>query len=106
MRQARNNLLRHSHMLHSTQKPKSAGVRRSLERKEYHYVQSITSSTKTCFLSSCSGLQMYTYLVKILEDNYPEMVKRLFAINGECSQREGERGRKPVAAKRDLCEEA
>ena len=25
---------------------------------------------------------MYLHLVKILEDNYPEMVKQLFIING------------------------
>ncbi len=28
------------------------------------------------------GLQMYLHLVKILEDNYPEMMKRMFVING------------------------
>nr|UXK97414.1 retinal-binding protein [Nautilus pompilius] len=27
------------------------------------------------------GLQMYLHLVKILEDNYPEMMKRMFVIN-------------------------
>nr|CAG4719772.1 RALBP [Leptochiton asellus] len=27
------------------------------------------------------GLQMYLYLVKVLEDNYPEMMKRMFVIN-------------------------
>ncbi|XP_060563024.1 retinal-binding protein-like isoform X2 [Ruditapes philippinarum] len=27
------------------------------------------------------GLQMYLHLVKILEDNYPEMLKRMFVIN-------------------------
>lgn len=26
---------------------------------------------------------MYLYLVKILEDNYPEMLKRLFVVNGK-----------------------
>ena len=29
-----------------------------------------------------SGLQMYLHLVKVLEDNYPEMMKRLYVING------------------------
>nr|UXK97100.1 retinal-binding protein [Haliotis discus hannai] len=27
------------------------------------------------------GLQMYLYLVKVLEDNYPEMMKRMFVVN-------------------------
>nr|UXK97413.1 retinal-binding protein [Babylonia areolata] len=27
------------------------------------------------------GLQMYLHLVKVLEDNYPEMMKRLFVVN-------------------------
>lgn len=26
---------------------------------------------------------MYLYLVKILEDNYPEMLKRLYVVNGK-----------------------
>ena len=26
---------------------------------------------------------MYLHLVKVLEDNYPEMMKRLYVINGK-----------------------
>ena len=28
-------------------------------------------------------MQMYLHLVKILEDNYPEMMRRLLVINGK-----------------------
>ena len=31
------------------------------------------------------GLQMYLHLVKVLEDNYPEMMKRMFVVNGKLS---------------------
>ena len=32
------------------------------------------------------GLQMYLHLVKIIEDNYPEFIKKIFIINGaRCS---------------------
>ena len=30
-----------------------------------------------------SGIQMYLHLVHILEDNYPEMMKKLFVVNGK-----------------------
>ncbi len=29
------------------------------------------------------GLKMYLHLVKVLEDNYPEMMKKMFVVNGE-----------------------
>ena len=39
---------------------------------------------KTAYAACCTpGLQMYLYLVKLLEDNYPEMLKRMFVINGK-----------------------
>ncbi len=34
------------------------------------------------FLFRIAGMQMYLHLVKILEDNYPEMMKKLFVVNG------------------------
>ena len=39
----------------------------------------------SCYVIACvfSGLQMYLHLVKVLEDNYPEMMKRMFVINGD-----------------------
>lgn len=33
-------------------------------------------------LSLLVGLKMYLHLVKILEDNYPEMMRYLLIING------------------------
>lgn len=30
-----------------------------------------------------SGLEMYLHLIKVLEDNYPEMAKRLIVVNGK-----------------------
>ena len=30
-----------------------------------------------------AGLQMYLHLVRVLEDNYPEALKKLFIVNGE-----------------------
>lgn len=29
------------------------------------------------------GLQMYLHIVKVMEDNYPEMMKQMFVVNGE-----------------------
>ena len=28
------------------------------------------------------GLQMYLHIVKVMEDNYPEMMKRMYVVNG------------------------
>ena len=38
---------------------------------------------KDIVLVVISGLQMYLHLVKVLEDNYPEMMKRMFVVNGK-----------------------
>jgi len=36
-----------------------------------------------CLYSRVSGLEMYLHLIKVLEDNYPEMAKRLIVVNGK-----------------------
>lgn len=35
------------------------------------------------FFAFAIGIQMYLYMAQILEDNYPEMLKKLLVINGE-----------------------
>lgn len=36
-------------------------------------------------MTFASGLEMYLHLVKLLEDNYPEMAKRLIVVKGKHS---------------------
>ena len=49
----------------------------------YPVVVSVAAVTFIIITKFITGIQMYMHLVKVLEDNYPEMMKMLFIVNGK-----------------------
>ena len=49
----------------------------------YPVVVSVAAMTFIITTIFITGIQMYMHLVKVLEDNYPEMMKMLFIVNGK-----------------------